>query len=79
MFTTGFVNLYTCDIKAGLRFYRDRLGFEETFRPRSWLLRYVGFFQAEVPHVDRRRLDAARREGRAHPAGGSQRSSPPGS
>ncbi len=32
MFTTGFVNLYTADIEAGLRFYRDLLGFEETFR-----------------------------------------------
>jgi len=32
MFTTGFVNLYTRDIEAGLRFYRDLLGFRETFR-----------------------------------------------
>jgi lactoylglutathione lyase len=32
MFATGFVNLYTTDIEAGLRFYRDLLGFEETFR-----------------------------------------------
>ena len=32
MFATGFVNLYTDDIEAGLRFYRDLLGFEETFR-----------------------------------------------
>jgi lactoylglutathione lyase len=32
MFTTGFVNLYTADIEAGVRFYRDLLGFEETFR-----------------------------------------------
>jgi lactoylglutathione lyase len=32
MFTTALVNLYTADIEAGLRFYRDRLGFEETFR-----------------------------------------------
>ena len=32
MFKTGFVNLYTSDIEAGLRFYRDLLGFEETFR-----------------------------------------------
>ena len=32
MFTTAFVNLYTADIEAGLRFYRDLLGFEETFR-----------------------------------------------
>ena len=32
MFTTALVNLYTSDIEAGLRFYRDGLGFEETFR-----------------------------------------------
>lgn len=32
MFVTAFVNLYTADIEAGLRFYRDLLGFEETFR-----------------------------------------------
>ena len=35
MFKTGFVNLYTADIEAGLRFYRDLLGFEETFRAPS--------------------------------------------
>jgi lactoylglutathione lyase len=32
MFTTAFVNLYTADIEAALTFYRDLLGFEETFR-----------------------------------------------
>ncbi len=32
MFSSAFVNLYTVDIEAGLRFYRDLLGFEETFR-----------------------------------------------
>lgn len=32
MVVTGFVNLYTRDIEAGLRFYRDLLGFEERFR-----------------------------------------------
>ena len=32
MFTEGFVNLYTRDIEAGIRFYRDLLGFRETFR-----------------------------------------------
>lgn len=36
MFRTPLVNLYTRDIEAGLRFYRDRLGFVETFRtPRA--------------------------------------------
>ena len=32
MFSDAFVNLYTRDIEAGLRFYRDLLGFKETFR-----------------------------------------------
>jgi lactoylglutathione lyase len=32
MFRTPLVNLYTRDIEAGLRFYRDILGFVETFR-----------------------------------------------
>jgi lactoylglutathione lyase len=32
MFTAGLVNLYTSDIEAGLHFYRDLLGFTETFR-----------------------------------------------
>jgi lactoylglutathione lyase len=32
MFGDVLVNLYTGDIKAGLRFYRDLLGFSETFR-----------------------------------------------
>ena len=33
MVTTGaLVNLYTNDIEAGIRFYRDLLGFAETFR-----------------------------------------------
>jgi hypothetical protein len=32
VFVTGFVNLYTHDIEAGLHFYRDLPGFAETFR-----------------------------------------------
>jgi lactoylglutathione lyase len=32
MFDAALVNLYTHDIEAGIRFYRDLLGFEETFR-----------------------------------------------
>jgi len=32
MFTSAFVDLYTRDIEAGIRFYRDLLGFKETFR-----------------------------------------------
>jgi lactoylglutathione lyase len=32
VFVTAMVNLYTRDIEAGLHFYRDLLGFAETFR-----------------------------------------------
>jgi len=32
MLVTALVNLYTRDIEAGLHFYRDLLGFAETFR-----------------------------------------------
>ena len=32
MITSGLVNLYTRDIEAGVRFYRDLLGLRETFR-----------------------------------------------
>lgn len=32
MFQSALVNLYTSDIEAGIRFYRDLLGFTETFR-----------------------------------------------
>ncbi|GAB2568720.1 VOC family protein [Kribbella endophytica] len=32
MFVSAFVNLYTSDIDAGIGFYRDLLGFSETFR-----------------------------------------------
>lgn len=36
MVTSGLVNLYTRDIEAGIGFYRDLLGLEETFRtPRA--------------------------------------------
>ena len=35
MFVTGFVNLYTRDMDAALGFYRDTLGFTETFRTPS--------------------------------------------
>lgn len=36
MFETALVNLYTRDIEGGIHFYRDLLGFEETFRtPRA--------------------------------------------
>ena len=32
MLSDGLVNLYTRDIEAGIRFYRDLLGLDETFR-----------------------------------------------
>lgn len=32
MFADGLVNLYTRDIDAGIRFYRDLFGFKESFR-----------------------------------------------
>jgi lactoylglutathione lyase len=32
MFVDGLVDLYTRDIEAGIRFYRDLLGLRETFR-----------------------------------------------
>ncbi len=42
MFADAFVNLYTRDIEAGVRFYRDLLGFTETFRtPREGIPEHV--------------------------------------
>ncbi|MFB9234855.1 VOC family protein [Plantactinospora siamensis] len=32
MFESALVNVYTADIEAAIRFYRDLLGFAETFR-----------------------------------------------
>lgn len=52
MFQDAFVNLYTSDIEAGLRFYRDLLGFTESFRtpnkgvPEHVELRLNGFMIA---------------------------------
>jgi lactoylglutathione lyase len=44
MFQTGFVNLYTRDIEAGIRFYEGLLGFSETFRtPREGVPEHVEF------------------------------------
>jgi lactoylglutathione lyase len=44
MFVSALVNLYTRDIEAGIRFYRDLLGFEETFRtPREGTPEHVEF------------------------------------
>ncbi len=42
MAESGFVNLYTRDIEAGMRFYYDLLGFRETFRtPREGVPTHV--------------------------------------
>jgi lactoylglutathione lyase len=52
VFESALVNLYTRDIEAALRFYRDLLGFEETFRtpadgvPEHVELRLGGFLLA---------------------------------
>lgn len=49
MFVDALVNLYTVDIEADLHFYRDLLGFTETFRapdagpPEHVELRLAGF------------------------------------
>jgi lactoylglutathione lyase len=44
MFVAALVNLYTRDIEAGIRFYRDLLGFEETFRtPREGTPSHIEF------------------------------------
>lgn len=44
MITSGLVNLYTRDIGAGIRFYRDLLGLRETFRtPREGTPEHVEF------------------------------------
>jgi lactoylglutathione lyase len=44
MFTEGFVNLYTRNIEAGIRFYWDLLGFRETFRtPKEGTPEHVEF------------------------------------
>ena len=44
MFATGFVNLYTRDIEAGVRFYEGLLGFQETFRtPKAGTPEHVEF------------------------------------
>ena len=42
MFASAFVNLYTRDISAGVRFYKDLLGFRETFRaPKEGPLEHI--------------------------------------
>jgi lactoylglutathione lyase len=44
VFQTGFVNLYTNDIEAAIRFYEGLLGFRETFRtPKAGVPEHVEF------------------------------------
>ena len=44
MFSDGLVNLYTKDMQAGLRFYGELLGLQETFRtPKQGLPEHVEF------------------------------------
>jgi lactoylglutathione lyase len=44
MFSAALVNLYTGNIEAGIRFYRDLLGFRETFRtPRDGRPEHIEF------------------------------------
>ena len=44
MFTTPMLNLYTRDIEAGIRFYRDLLGFVETYRtPKEGVPTHIEF------------------------------------
>src|SRR3954447_10969169 len=44
MFVDALINLYTNDIGAGIRFYRDLLGLEETFRtPREGSPAHIEF------------------------------------
>ena len=44
VFKEGLVNLYTRDIEAGIHFYRDLLGFRETFRtPKEGVPEHVEF------------------------------------
>jgi catechol 2,3-dioxygenase-like lactoylglutathione lyase family enzyme len=71
VFSTPLVNLYTRNIEAGLRFYRDLLGFTETFRtPREGTPEHVelnldGFL------IGLGTVEAARRVHGVEPAPGS--------
>ncbi len=61
MYRTGLVNLYTRDIEAGLHFYRDLLGFVETFRtPTDGILEHVEF-QLEGFKIGLGTVEAAKR------------------
>src|SRR5215472_373194 len=71
MFATALVNLYTRDIEAGLHFYRDLLGFAETFRtPREGAPEHVELSLNEFM-VGLGTVEAARRVHGVDPAPGS--------
>jgi lactoylglutathione lyase len=71
MFVAALVNLYTHDIEAGLRFYRDLLGFAETFRtPRGGIPEHVEL-ELNGFTVGLGTVEAARRVHGIEPAPGS--------
>ncbi len=71
MFVDGLVNLYTRDIEAGIHFYRDLLGFAETFRtPADGLPEHVEL-QLRGFTVGLGTVEAARRVHGVEPAPGS--------
>jgi lactoylglutathione lyase len=71
MFVAALVNLYTRDIEAGLRFYRDLLGFAETFRtPRGGIPEHVEL-ELNGFTVGLGTVEAARRVHGIEPAPGS--------
>jgi len=51
MFVATLVNLYTVDIEAALHFYRDLLGFAETFC--AWPCESTHLWPANVRTLDR--------------------------
>ncbi|GIE83201.1 extradiol dioxygenase [Actinoplanes philippinensis] len=65
MFETALVNLYTRDIDAGVHFYRDLLGFVETFRAPEHVELRLGGFTVGLGSVE-----AARRLHRVEPEPG---------
>jgi lactoylglutathione lyase len=71
MFVAALVNLYTHDIEAGLWFYRDLLGFAETFRtPREGIPEHVEL-ELNGFTVGLGTVEAARRVHGIEPAPGS--------
>ncbi|HEX4791373.1 MAG TPA: VOC family protein [Actinospica sp.] len=62
MFETALINLYTRDIEAGLRFYRDLLGLSESFRtPAEGVPEHVELRLADGFTIGLGTVEAARR------------------